>query len=210
MKKKLLVFLMILMMCILSGCGMKEEEVKAYVEASLDAAYKGEFDAFVEITESTPEGAKAMYEENIVHIMEAAGFSDLELEDDLTEKYKELFLSLIKKVDYSVGEVEREENESFAVEVMVNPMTILSGIEDELTDNLLGRIDELEEFPSEDEIVHMSFEEMYSILSERVEEPEYSNESKVITIHLHKNEKGMYAIDEEDMLALDASLFVVE
>ena len=210
MKKKLLVLFMILTMCILSGCGMKEEEAKEYVEASLDAAYKGEFDAFVEITDSTPEGAKAMYEENIVHIMEAAGFSELELDDELTAKYKELFLNLIKEVDYSVGEAVKEENESFAVDVTVKPMTILNGIEEELTNALLERIETLDEFPSDDEIVHMSFEEMYTILSERVKTPEYSDEEQIITIHLHKNEEGMYAIDEADMLALDAALFVVE
>ena len=49
MKKKLFVLLMILTMGILSGCGMTAEEASDYVKASLDAAYKGEFDSFVDL-----------------------------------------------------------------------------------------------------------------------------------------------------------------
>ena len=160
MKKKILVLFTILMMGILTGCGMKEEEAKAYVEASLDAAYMGEFDAFVEITDSTPEGAAAMYDENIEHIMDAAGFADLNLDEELTEDYKQLFLDLIKKVDYSVGEAVKEEDDSFSIDVTVRPMIILDGIENELTEVLLERIGELEEFPEEDEIMLMSCLEM--------------------------------------------------
>lgn len=210
MKNKVLVFLMIFVMGILAGCGMKEEDAKAYVEASLDAAYKGEFDAFVEITDSTPEGAAAMYEENIEHIMEAAGFADLEISEELTNNYKQLFLDLIRQADYTVGEAVKNEDDSFAVEITVKPMTILVGIEEELTNALLTRIGELEEFPSDEEIIQMSFEEMFTIMSGRVDEPTYSDESSVVTVHLHKNEENMYEIDEEDMLALDSLLFAVE
>ena len=56
----------------------------------------------------------------------------------------------------------------------------------------------------------MSFEAMYSLLSERVKEPTYSEEEVSITIDLHKNDEGMYAIDEDDMLTLDSALFAVE
>ena len=143
MKNKVLVFLMIFVMGILAGCGMKEEDAKAYVEASLDAAYKGEFDAFVEITDSTPEGAAAMYEENIEHIMEAAGFADLEISEELTNNYKQLFLDLIRQADYTVGEAVKNEDDSFAVEITVKPMTILVGIEEELTNAFKSETDDL-------------------------------------------------------------------
>ena len=197
-------------MVFLTGCGMSEEEAKAYVEASLDASYMGEFDAFVEITDSTPEGAAAMYDENIEHIMEAAGFSDQNLDEELTKNYKQLFLDLIKRVDYTVGEAVKGENDSFTIDVTVKPMTILNGIEEELIQVLLDRIEGLDELPDEDEIRVMGFEEMYKILSEKVDSPKYSEETIVVTINLHKNDEGMYAISEEDMLALDNALFAVE
>ena len=115
MKKKILVLFTILMMGILTGCGMKEEEAKAYVEASLDAAYMGEFDAFVEITDSTPEGAAAMYDENIEHIMDAAGFADLNLDEELTEDYNaEDFKNYVKSKFYESVQT-GETNYAFAM-----------------------------------------------------------------------------------------------
>lgn len=206
MKKRLLV-LLILVMGILTGCGMTEEEAQDYVKASLDAAYKGEFDAFVEITESTPEGAKAMYEENIVHTMEAAGFSEKNLDEELVEKYEEFFFTLAKVADYKVGEAEKAEDDGYAVEVTVRPLVIFDGIEDEVTEKLLDRIDDMEKHPSDKKITRMSFEIMYDILSEKLEAPEYGEEVS-ITINIHKNEEGMYYISEEDMLALDGVLFM--
>lgn len=209
MKKKLLICLCVLIMGLLTGCGMSEEDAKAYVEASLDAAYKGEFDAFVEITDSTPEGAAAMYDENMEHIMESAGFSDLELNEELTANYKQLFFDLIKKADYSVGEVVKNDD-TFSIEVTVKPLTIFEGIEAELTDALLNRISEMDEYPNDDEITVIGFEEMYQILCDKVEAPVYSEEIVKVTINLHKNDKGMYEISEEDMLTLDNALFAIE
>lgn len=207
MKKKLLVFLTILVLGVLTGCGMTEEEAKDYVKASLDAAYKGEFDAFVDITESTPEGAKAMYEENIVHTMEAAGFSEKNLDEELIEKYEQFFFELAKVADYEVGAATKAESGDYAVEVTVRPLIIFDGSGDEVTEKLLDRIDDMEKHPSDEKIIKMSFEIMYDILSEKLEKPEYGEEVSV-TINLQKNEEGMYLISEEDMLALDSVLFM--
>ncbi len=207
MKKITISILLVLVMSILAGCGMKEEDAKAYVQASLDASYKGEFDAFVEITDSTPEGAKAMYEENIVHIMEEAGFSDLGLGEELTEKYRQLFLNLIKKVDYTVGDAVKNEDDSFSVEINVRPITIMKDIQDELQTALLKRIEKMDKYPSEKKIVKMGYEEMYNILSDRLENPTFSEDTVNVTINLHKNEEGKYAISEEDMYTLDSKMF---
>ena len=209
MKKKLLVLLTILTMGILTGCGMSEEDAKAYVEASLDASYKGEFDAFVEITDSTPEGAKAMYDENMELIMQSAGFDEQALGEELTENYKQLFLELIKKADYSVGDAVKNDD-SFSVEVTVKPLIIFDGIEAELTDAVLNRISEMDEYPDDDEINVIGFEEMYKILSEKVDAPVYSEETVSVSINLHKNDNGMYEISEEDMAVLDNAIFVIE
>ena len=210
MKKKLLVLLTILIMGILTGCGMKEDEAKAYVEATLDASYKGEFEAFVEITDSTPEGAAAMYDENMEHIMQSAGFDEQELGEELTENYKQLFLALIKKAEYSVGEAVKNEDSSFSVEVEVRPMTIFNDIEEELTEAVIEHISGMDEYPDDNEIKNISFQEMYDILSDKVEVPTYSEETVDVFINLHKNDNGMYEISEEDMLTLDNALFVIE
>lgn len=211
MKKSLLVLLMILTMAVLSGCGMTEEEASEYVKASLDAAYKGEFEVFVEITDSTPEGAQAMYEENIVHTMEAAGFSEMKISDELTDKYKQLFLDILKIADYSVGEAHETENGEFEVSVEITPLKIFDEIsEDKVSEAVISRIDKMKKYPGDKKITEITFEEIYEILSEELKEPSYGEEAIDHTVTVHKNEKGMYYISEEDMLTLDSALFAVE
>ena len=208
MKKKLFVFLMILTMGILSGCGMTAEEASDFVKASLDAAYKGEFDAFVEITDSTPEGAKAMYEENIIHTMEAAGFSDMDISDELTKQYRQLFLDISKVANYTVGDAKETENGEYEVEVKIYPLTLFAQVsEDEVTEAVIDRIDGMKKYPSDNKIVQITFEELYDIYAEKMKEPEYSDEIVVQTVGVHKNEEGMFYISEEDMLALDKAMF---
>ena len=209
MKKKILVFLMIMLMGILTGCGMSEDEAKEYVKASLDAAYKGEFEEFVNITDSTPEGAKAMYEENIAHTMEAAGFNDKNLDAELLEKYEQFFLESMYKAEYEIGEAYETPEGDYEVEVVVRPLKVFEGIEQDVTEKVLSRIEKMKKHPSDKQITKISFEVMYHILAEKIEEPEYGEE-KTVVIRLHKNEEGMYMISEEDMIALDSTLFAIE
>lgn len=209
MRKKLLVLLTVLVMGIFTGCGMTEDEAKEYVKATLDASYKGEFEAFVEITDSTPEGAAAMYDENMEHIMQSAGFDEQDLGEELTNNYKELFLALIKKAEYSVGDVTKNDD-SFTVEVEVRPITIFDNIETEVSDAVINRISEMDKYPDEEAINKIAFEEMYNILNGKVEVPTYSNETVEVSINLHKNDRGMYEISEEDMLTLDNALFAIK
>ena len=208
MRKIILGFLMILTMSILSGCGMSEEDASAYVKASLDAAYKGEFEDFVEITDSTPEGAQAIYEENIIHTMEAAGFSNMELSDELTQKYKQLFLDISYAANYVVGDAKESDDGGYDIEVEIYPLILFSEIsEDVITEAVIDRINGMDKYPGEKKITEITFEEIYNILSEKVNEPEYSEEKSTVTVSIHKNEKGMYYISEEDMLHLDKVMF---
>ena len=211
MKKKFLMLLMILTMFVLTACGMTEEEASAYVKASLDAAYKGEFEEFVEITDSTIEGAQAMYEENMVHTMEAAGFSDMEINDELIGKYKQLFLDISKSVNYTVGAATETENGEFEVQVEINPLLVFTNIsEEEITEAVIDRIMDMKKYPSDEKITEIAFEEMYEILVEEIKEPTYSDEKIVQSVGVHKDEDGMYYISEEDMLALDNVFFDLE
>ena len=208
MKKLFLGLLMILTIGVLSACGMSEEDAAAYVKASLDAAYKGEFEDFVEITDSTPEGAQAIYEENIVHTMEAAGFSDMELSDELTEKYRQLFLDISYAANYSVGDAKKTDAEGYNVEVEIYPVILFNEVNEEtITKAVLNRIDDMKKYPGEKKITEITFEEIYNTLSEKIKDPKYSEDKVNVTVTIHKNEEGMYYISEEDMLNLDKVMF---
>ena len=208
MKKKFLMLFMILILGSLTGCGMSEEEASAYVKASLDAAYKGEFEAFVEITDSTLEGAQAIYEENMVHTMKAAGFSDMELSDELNNKYKQLFFEISKAVDYSIGTATEAEDGGYDVQVDIYPLIVFDKISQEkITDAVIDRIEEMKKNPSDKKIVEITFEEIYEMLVEEMKDPDYSEDKVTQIVSVHKDEDGMYYISEEDMLNLDNALF---
>ncbi len=49
----------------LAGCGMKPDDAKSYVQATLDAGYKANFDEYTKITDSTKEEAQKLFDNNI-------------------------------------------------------------------------------------------------------------------------------------------------
>ena len=78
MKCLVLVLVLALSAWTLSGCGgMSEDEAKEYAQAVLDASYKGEFDSYMELTDSTEEEAREMYEGNMDATMAAVGFEEM-------------------------------------------------------------------------------------------------------------------------------------
>ncbi len=64
-KSSLLVLVFAMALGMLAGCGMKPEDAKAYVQATLDAGYKEDFGEYTKITESTKEEAQKLFDSNI-------------------------------------------------------------------------------------------------------------------------------------------------
>ena len=79
MKCGILALLAAVSMAVLTGCGggMTADDAKEYAQAVLDASYKGEFDSYMELTDSTEEEAREMYEGNVDTTMEVVGFEEL-------------------------------------------------------------------------------------------------------------------------------------
>ena len=65
---------------------------KEYAQAVLDASYKGEFDSYMELTDSTEEEAREMYEGNVDATMAAVGFEEMGASQEMQEDYRQLFL----------------------------------------------------------------------------------------------------------------------
>lgn len=94
----------------------------AYVKAVLDVSYKNEIQEYVELTDTSEKEAKQIFENNLNVTMEE--FDSLELPDELSGKYRELFENIAKKVNYTVGEGVKDEDGNYTVEVMVKPITL--------------------------------------------------------------------------------------
>ena len=85
-----LAMVVVMALTMLAGCGMKPDDAKAYVQATLDAGYKADFDEYAKITDSTKEDAQKLFDNNIDTVTNSLGFGALGATEETTEKYREL------------------------------------------------------------------------------------------------------------------------
>lgn len=207
-RMKCLVLALVLMISAwaLAGCGgMSEDEAKEYTQAVLDASYKGEFDSYMKLTDSTEEEAREMYEGNMDATMAAVGFEELGASQEMQADYRQLFLDMAKLAKYSLGDVTEMEN-GFEIQVTVEPFIGLDGLETELTDAVMAQLTESGEIPDDDELNQMTMQTMYDLMQDRLEAPEYG-EAESMTIRVTADSDNVYSIPEEDTTALDNALF---
>lgn len=207
-RMKCLVLALVLMISAwaLAGCGgMSEDEAKEYAQAVLDASYKGEFDSYMELTDSTEEEAREMYEGNMDATMATVGFEELGASQEMQADYRQLFLDMAKLAKYSLGDVTEMEN-GFEIQVTVEPFIGLDGLETELTDAVMAQLTESGEIPDDDELNQMTMQTMYDLMQDRLEAPEYG-EAESMTIRVTADSDNVYSIPEEDTTALDNALF---
>lgn len=205
-----LIFIMIFVTSLLTACGgLTEEEAQSYVQSVLDASYKGEFDAYIEETNATKEEAEEMFNENVDATLKNAGFDELNLNDELTEKYRNLFIKLAKLANYEITDVSKNDDGDFIIEVTTKPLDYMSGVEEEMSNILTDKFMNMTEFPSEDEIFKISSEVMYNLIEEKIENPEYGNSTTVV-LRLEVNDEEEYQINKDDFVTLDNSLYLVK
>ncbi len=199
--------LLLSLAAMLAGCGggMTAEDAKEYVQAVLDASYKGEFDSYMELTDSTEEEAVSMYEGNVDATMATVGFDEMGISEDMQEDYRQLFLDLAKQAKYSLGEATEIEN-GYEIEVTIEPFIGMNDLENELTNILMQDLAAAAEIPTEEELNQMTMQTLYDLLSEKVASPEYG-EAQTMTVRVTVDSDNVYSIPEEDTTALDSAMF---
>lgn len=208
MKRKgiLVVFLAVFSVLCMTACGMKPEEASAYVKSALDASYKGEFDDYVEITNSTMEEAEKMYQTNLDNAMTGAGFTEAQgLSEELEAKYRELFAKMLSLANYEMSEVAKSED-GFEITVSYARYLGLDGLEDEVKKAIHPELEGMVKLPEDAELSKMIYEKMYDLLKERVDHPTFGDEGTTL-IHVTRGEDGVYSISDEDIKKLDKLMF---
>ncbi len=204
-KSSLLVLVFAMALGMLAGCGMKPEDAKAYVQATLDAGYKEDFGEYTKITESTK--AQKLFASNIDTVTNSLGLSQFGVSEEMTEKYRELLKETFSKAKYTVGDV-KETDGGFEVKVSAEPMQMFVGLEDALIGELEKKVKESKEDLDEAAITQLTVDILYDILSQRLAEVTYGDAQEV-TVHVTKNSDGVWNITEADLQALDSALFSI-
>ena len=182
-----------------------------YVQAVLDASYKNQTEAYVEITGASEEEAGRIFEDNLDATM--VQFATSPMPEELKPKYRKLFAQLAEHVSYTVGEAVREEDGSYTVPVKVKPLTLFSDTYEtfrqkakEYADQVTDSVMDGAELPTDDQMQAQVYEIYYEVLSDGINGGMMYGEVKDVTLHVRKNDRGDYEIDDSDMKELDSLL----
>ena len=144
-------------------------------------------------------------------------FESSPMPEKLRPQYRELFGEIAMQVSYTVGEVHREDDGSYAVPVTVKPLTLFSDTYDtfqqkakEYADQVTDSVMQGEAMPSDDEMQSEVYQIYYDVLREGVDSGLLYGEARNVTLHIAKNADGEYEINAEDMKALDSLLIEEE
>lgn len=200
-KKSIVAIMMVVVMCMLSACGTKFD-AKAYVKSCLDVQFKGEFEEYMKLTESSKEESEKLYNDGIDTFM--AGYEALSLPEELENKFREAYKKMLKSAKYSVKEAKETDN-GFVVKVAVQPMKCFENYEADLQElqqkfltDFQAKVQKEGKMPSEQEIMQQMAELVYQDLEGRIFTCEYGDE-ETVEVEVKKDGDKKYTANEDDL-----------
>lgn len=182
-----------------------------YVRAVLDASYRNETDLYVEITGSPEEEAARIFDENLDLTME--GFRRSDMPEEMLPRYRALFEEIAKKVSYTAGEPNRQEDGTYIVPVTVKSITLFTDTYEafqsraqEYAEEVTDRVTAGAQMPTEEEMQKQVYEIYYEVLKERVDSGMLYGAARDIGVRVTKEGVRNFSINEEDMEKLDSLL----
>ena len=185
-----------------NGYEMTEEEAGEYVMACLDASYKGDFDDYLEWTDSSLEEAQAMYDSGIENTVNEASLAEDGVSQELQDKYRQLFIDLYKNAKYSISDIRKTSSGVFKVDLAVYSFAVFDGLEDAVIDQLINDPSYSDSL-AEEQANEMAYQKMYDIVEAALTE---YGEAKIVTISVRKNSDGLYYISENDYYSIEDAL----
>lgn len=208
-KKLALILAGVMMMGLLGGCG--SFDASAYLIALLDNSYKNDSTAMVEQDIATAEDASAIYEEGLGAELDAI-MSSANISEDQAEGMREAIVAMLANVKYTVGEAEKQEDDSYVVTVTYEQMQVFGPT----MDNYMAAVETMvnewteaaaagEETPTEDEMLEEIITVFVTTLEDAIANATYA-EPQTTTVRIELTD-GAYAPNEEDLQNLEYVLF---
>lgn len=210
--KKIISLLLIIPILVFTGCDLFFDP-STYVQASLDAIYKGDFTTYLEMVDISQEKAQQNYEEGYKSEADifAQRYNIKSLSDGIREQIEQLYQYLYSKVDYTVGENQKTED-GYSVDVTIRPITFFAAEQQKITDYsnqfnadvLNGAYNDLPEQQFED-VYALGLLDIFNADKENIS---YGDE-QILSINVQKDkENNSYFINTTDLFKLQQAVIV--
>ncbi len=192
-----------------TACGGVDSNFSGdYVAGILDASYKGEFNAYMKMTESTEEEAQEIYDNTADYFASSIAYYcevyTEDISDELYEEYITWAKDVLGQTKYTVSSAETGK-ESCYVKISIKPLNLIEQIEDDITacvDEYNAQLESIESLDSLPEEEYLALEESYAknvlaALKENSANLEYK-ENVDFTMEIIIDEDGYYSPSNED------------
>ncbi|MDE6219307.1 MAG: hypothetical protein K2G51_02550 [Lachnospiraceae bacterium] len=204
--KFLILSISILMTGTICGC-TSDTSVKTYLQALLDASYKNDSSAFVEMKLGSEEAAQTLYEQGIDTGVEVF-CNKLGVSDEYKEEFRQVYMDMLAKVRYTVESAEKQSDGSYIVTVTYEKMNIFKPALALHQDNMVVMAEEwrdASEPPTEEAMMAAVFLDFKSSMEIILAEVQYSEPvSMTVRIELDGN---VYTPNADDIVELEKALF---
>ncbi len=204
-----LLCMLLVVLLALSGCGEKSFNAGDYVQAMLDASYKGDFDAYTKQNIGKKSDAKAMYEDNLNALVKSFAqiFGD-DMSDEASQSLSDAMADLCSHVQYEVTEAEAD-GSHFNVEVKIKPLQFTSVLQDsdfnkEAEEAVRTAIEKDADISSED-LMKVLTDLLITRFGDIAAHPTYGEET-VVTVVVKRNDDDAYEITQESWDEIDQAL----
>lgn len=185
----------------LASCGGSEPfDASGYVEASLKLLTTGEDSSLSEYSKDAAVFTKEDYETEITEVVQSVA-GEMDLSEENQTKAEDLIQSIMSNTSFTVGEATENEDGSFDVPLTVKPLQL--NIANDVTEWIAGldytKVSDMDTL----------YGEIFEIMQKSADKKEYGAE-KTYTVHVAKNDNGLYDADEDEMSEIGTSLFTTD
>lgn len=193
------------MVLALSACG-KTFDAAGYVDANMKLVTTGDGSALEAYTKEASTDMEEEYQEEMDGIIEDL-LGQADLPESLAQEFSDLLKEIMASASYSVGEAKENDDGSFDVPMTIKPLKL--NIAQDMTEWVNNLDYSKYDLNDMDAIYEDIFKEVAKMMKDAVAKKEYDTE-KEYTIHVAKNEDGVYEADEETLSEIGANLFTTD
>lgn len=199
MKRGVIAIALALVVCMsVTACG-SDFDAKRYVQGCLDALTKAKFDDYTAMANIKEEEAQKEYDQRMDQEV-AAMTGSVSMSEELQQKYRELFKNMYSKCKYEVGDAVKNSSDSYTVPVKVSQMKIFEGVMSETQQKATEYVEKQKKkkkTPSTEEITQKSMEILLDIMTKKLENVEYGEETSIdVAVTRDKSKGNVFVISE--------------